>query len=276
MARSLAAGVSTGIWLLLLAPGPAIAQRDLPLEADGLVLRLELAKPIFSVGQFQDAHLATTAWDVSALLPVHPAVALFGQVGITFGQIGGLAWSGATSNPRLGAAIGRDRGLSASVYTDLPLSQEMGNDFAGGVGHVTHFEDWARYGTEYWGVGGSATAEAELAPAAFAGARFDGVLLLPLDVDMEQDAFGVLTAYADAPTGAARIWIEISCFALLTQPALSFDQRTAFFGTVSLSLPTRRFAPEAYVRVPLDENVSGIISFVLGGRLHIGSTRPSR
>lgn len=260
---------------LLLVPGLVHAQQRLPLEADGSVLRLELAKPIFDVGRFQGAHFATTLLDATFLLPVHPAVALFGQLGVTFGQINGLGWSGATANPRLGAAFGRDRSVSASVYTDLPLTQEMGNGFAGAVGRFTHFQDWARYGSDIWGLGASATAEGELSPGAFAGARVDGTLLVPLADGVDRDAFGTFTLYGDAPAGEARLWIELSGVALLTQPDLSFSQRTTSFGTVSVSLPTRRFAPEAYLRIPLDENLAGIIRFVLGARVHFGSTRPA-
>jgi hypothetical protein len=260
---------------LLLAAGAADAQRPLPLEADGPVLRLELAKPIFDIGQFHDAHFATTAMDASILLPVHPAVALFGQLGITFGQIGGLGWSSATSNPRLGAALGRDGALSASLYTDLPLGQEMGNSFAAGVGRFTYFEEWARYGVDTWGVGGSATAQGELAPGAVAGARVDGTLLVPLKDGVDQDVLGLLTLFAEAPAGEARLWIELSGFALLSESDLGFSERTTAFGTVSLSLPTYRFAPEAYLRVPLDENLAGIIRFVVGARMHFGSTRPA-
>ena len=260
--------------LLLALPAPIDAQRELPLEADGPVLRLELAKPIFDIGPFHGAHFATTALDASFLVPVHPAVALFGQLGVTLGQIGGRRWSGASSNPRVGAAFGRDRGLSASAYTDLPLGQEIGSSFATGVGRYTYFEDWARYGRDVWGVGGSATAESELAPAAFAGARVDGTILVPLEDGVDGDVLGVLTLFAETPAGDARLWLELSAFWLVTQPDLTFSQRTTAFGTVSISLPTSPFAPEAYLRIPLDENMAGIIRFVIGARMHIGSTRP--
>ena len=252
---------------------PASAQRPLPLGTGGPVVRLDVAKPLFDAGIFRDAHVASGVLDASLVLPLGGSMSLFGQLGISVGEIAGTGWSSTLSNPRLGAALGRERGLRASVYTDLPLAQEMGGAFASAVGRYTHFQEWARYGTQTWTVGASGSAEAELGPGAFVGARLDGTLLLPVEEAAGRDALGLVTFYGDAPTGSARLWIELSALALFTQPELSFSERSTFFGTVSLSLPVARFAPEAYVRIPLDENLSGVISFVLGVRAHLGKTR---
>jgi hypothetical protein len=265
--------VSIALGLLSATVESAAAQRGLPLGTGGPVLRLEIAKPIFDLGVFRDAHLASSTLDASLVLPLEGSVSLFAQLGMGIGEITGVGWGATISNPRIGAAVGGARGPRASVHTDLPFLPEMGSSFGTGVGRFTRFEEWSRYGPDTWGFGASASAETELGPGALVGARIDGALLLPMVDGVDRDAYGVVAVFGDAPAGSARLWLELSGLVLFTRPDLDIGQRTTVAGTIALSLPLARFAPEAYVRIPVDENLSGIVSFVIGVRAHIGSTR---
>jgi len=159
------------------------------------------------------------------------------------------------------------------VHVDLHLASEISDGYATGVARYTFFEEFERYATDSWAVGGSVTAEGELSPAAYVGARLGGSLVLPTGDDVDEDAYALFEVFGDAPAGDARLLFEISGVALLTDPELDIDQATAFFGAFSVSLPNYMLAPEVYARMPIDETLGGILRFVLGVRVHLGSTR---
>lgn len=260
-------------WYLLLAtPDSAAAQRDLPIGLDGPTLRVEVTRPLFGVGPLREAHLATSVWNATILVPVDGWPTLYAQLGFGVGELDG-GWSGALANPRIGALFGRTNGLSASLHAALPLAQQMGDDFAHLVGSYAHFEEWDRFGYDSWALGVSGTAKTELDAGAFVGARLGGTFMVPTESDVDSEAFATFALIGDAPAGRAKIWIELSSFAVLTQPERTILEVTSFFGTVSVSLPNDRFAPEAYVRVPLDDDVSSVVSFILGARVHVGHAR---
>lgn len=258
--------------LLLLAAGSAAAQRQLPLGMDGPTLRLEVTRPLFGVGPFREAHLATSVWSADLVVPVEGWPTLFAQLGFGVGELGG-AWSGALANPRVGALFGRPDGLSASIHAGFPLARGMGDGFAGLVGRYAHFEDWDRFGGRSWALGASGTARSEIEAGSFLGARLGSTLLIPTEHGLDPEAFVTLTVFGEVPAGRARLWIELSGIGVLTEPERSLVEVTSSFATFSVSLPVARLAPEAYIRVPLDEDVSGVVSFILGARIHIGHTR---
>lgn len=260
------------LYLLLVAPGSAVAQRELPLGMDGPTLRIELTRPLFGLGQLREAHFATSVWNATVLVPVNGWPTFYAQLGFGVGEIAG-GWSGALANPRIGALFGRPTGLSASLHAALPLAQQMGDDFARVVGSYAHFEEWDRFGNASWALGVSGTAKTELDPGAFVGVRLGGTILVPTQSGLDSEAFATVALIGDAPAGPARLWIELSGIGVLTEPERTFLEVTSFFGTISVSLPNERFAPEAYVRVPFDEAVSSVVSFILGARMHIGHTR---
>lgn len=268
------ATVLSGLCLFLSAPHAATAQLWLPVDAQRTTLRLDVAKPLFDVGAFRDAHFATTVWDATLVVPMDRIPTLYAQLGLSIGEITGTGWTATVSKPRIGAILGRDRGLHGELHADLPLAREMGGEFATVVGQYAHVEEWERFGPESWAVGGSVTAESEVSPATFLGTRVGGTLVVPTVDNGRRDAFARFTFFGEAPTGRARVLFEFSGFALLTQPELNFSERTTFFAAGSVSLPTDRLAPEAYVRVPLDESASTIVSFILGVRVHLGGPRP--
>jgi hypothetical protein len=277
MSRSPIARIATtvsGLCVLLGPPAAVAGQMWLPVDAQRSTLRLDVAKPIFDIGPFRDAHLATTVWDATVIVPIEGAPTLFARLAFSVGQIGETGWDATLSKPRLGAIVGRDRGLHGELHVDLPLGREMGGDFATGVGRYTHYEEWERYGPGTWSVGGSVTAESEVSPASFLGARAGATLLMPTQEGIDRDLLGALALFGEAPAGRARFYFELSSFMLFTEPGSSFNDKTWFFAGASVALPNDRFAPEAYVRVPLDESVSAIMSFVLGLRVHLGGPRP--
>jgi len=249
------------------------AQQELPVGGVGPYLRFELAKPLFDDGPFYGSHFATTAGDVNLVVPVSGALSLYGSVGYAVGEIEERGWSAAISNTRIGASLGRRGSIHGRAHVDLPLSAEISDGYATGVARYTFFEEFERYATDSWAVGGSVTAEAEPSPGAYVGARLGGSLVLPTGGDVDKDAYGLIEIFGDAPAGDARLWFEVSGVALLTDPELDIDQATAFFATVSASLPNYALAPELYARLPIDENLGGIIRFVLGLRVHVGNTR---
>jgi hypothetical protein len=274
MARLRIAITLPGLCLLLGAPPHATAQMWLPVDAERTTLRLDVAKPLFDVGPFRDAHFATTVWDATLVVPMDGIPTLFAQLGLSIGEIAGSGgWNATLSKPRIGAILGRDRGIHGELHADLPLAREMGGGFATGVGRYTNFEEWERFGPDSWSVGGSVTAEAELSPATFLGTRFGGTLLLPTEAGVDNDGFAVFTFFGEAPNGRARFLFELSGIALLTRHDLNFSERTSFFAVGSVSLPIDVLAPEAYVRVPIDDSVSAFISFILGMRIHLGGPR---
>jgi len=263
------------LWVLLLSPGSAVAQREPLLGMDGPTLRLELARPLFGVGQLREAHFATSVWGATLLVPVEGWPTFYTQLGFGFGEIDGT-WSGALANAHIGALFGRVNGLSGSLHVALPVARQMGDDFAALVSSYAHFEEWDRFGNASWALGASGTAKAELDAGAFVGVRLGGTLLVPTEAGLDTEAFSTFALIGDAPAGRARIWVELSGIGVLTEPGRTFVEVTTFFGTVSVSLPNGRFAPEAYVRVPLDDDVSSVVSFILGARVHIGHTRAGR
>jgi hypothetical protein len=264
----------SGLFMLLALARSATAQMWLPVEAERTTLRLDVAKPLFDVGPFREAHFATTVWDATLVVPMEGIPTLYARLGLSVGEIAGSGgWNATLSKPRIGAILGRDRGLHGELHADLPLAREMGGSFATGVGRYTHFQEWERFGPDSWSVGGSVTAESEVSPASFLGARVGGTLVVPTEDGLGNDGYAVFSFFGEAPTGRARFLVELAGFALLTRPELNFSERTTFIGGVSVSLPSDRLAPEAYVQVPIDENVSTLISFILGVRVHLGGPR---
>ena len=257
--------------LMLLAPGSAKAQRELPLGLDGPTLRLEVVRPLFGLGQLREAHFVTSVWDATLVVPLGWPT-LFAQLGFGLGEIHDT-WSSAFANPRIGVLFGQPNGLSGSLYAALPLEREMGGDFAKLVGSYAHFEEWDRFGNDSWGLSASGTAKTELDPGAFLGIRLGGTVLIPTDDELDSEAFASFGLIGDAPAGPAKLWFEISGIGVLTEPEFSFVEVTSFFATLSVSLPNAGLAPEAYVRVPLDDDISSIVSFILGARIHVGHTR---
>ncbi len=255
-------------------PGAAHGQRELLRGRAGPTLRIDGAKPIFDVGPLRSAHFLSTVWDVSLVVPVRHGLEPYARLATSVGELPGSGWSATVANPRVGALIGPRTGLRGEIHVDLPLSHEGGDGFATQVGIFTHWDQLERFEPNSWVVGGSSTVDAEPSPGTFFGARLAGTFVAPRVEGSDSDVYGSAAVFGDVPTGRARLWIEISTFALLTQPSLSFSRRTTFFGTVSLALPTDRFAPEAYLRIPLDEDISGVVNFIIGVRGHLGNIRP--
>jgi hypothetical protein len=133
--------------ILLALPDAAVAQRELPFGSPGPFLRVDVAKPLFA-GALRESHVASSVWDASVVVPIRGTLALFAQVAASVGQIEGRGWSGTVSNPRLGAAIGRSRGLHGVVQIGLPISHELGDGYATGVGRYTDFEELERIAPE--------------------------------------------------------------------------------------------------------------------------------
>ncbi len=182
----------SGLCLLLLgAPHGASAQLWLPVDAQRTTLRLDVAKPLFDVGAFRDAHFFTTVWDATLVVPMDRIPTLYARLGLSISEITGAGWTATVSKPRIGAILGRGRGLHGELHADLPLAREMGGDFATGVGRYTRFEEWERFGPESWAVGGSVTAD-----------------------NVERDVFAVFTLFGEAPTGRARFLFEFSGFTI--------------------------------------------------------------
>jgi hypothetical protein len=260
---------------LLLALGPLglQAQQELPVGGVGPFLRFELAKPLFDEGPFYGSHFATTAGDLNLVVPVNGTLSLYGSVSYAVGEIEERGWSAAISNARIGASLGRRGSIHGRAHVDLPIATEISDGYATGVARYTFFEEFERYATDSWAVGGSVTAEDEMSPGAYVGARLGGSLVLPMGDDVDKDAYGTFEVFGDAPAGAARLLFELSAVALLTEPELHIDQVTAFFGTLSVSLPNYPLAPEAYARVSIDDTLGDLVRFVLGVRAHIGNTR---
>lgn len=260
-------------FVLHTAPRRLDAQQELPVGGVGPFVRFELAKPLFDTGPFHDSHFATTAGDVSLVVPLRGTLSAFARVGFAVGEIEERGWSGAISNTRIGASLGRRGSIHGRLHVDLPSAFEISDGYATGVGRYTFFEEFERYAEDSWAIGGSVTAEGEPGPGAYVGARLGGSLVLPNADGIDKDAYVHFAVFGDAPAGEARLWFEVSGVALLSDANLNASEATAFFGTFSISLPNATLAPEAYARLPIDENLGGIVRFVLGLRIHIGNTR---
>jgi len=271
--RPTTTGARRALFLLALGPACLHAQQELPVGGVGPYLRLELAKPLFDDGAFSGSHFATTAGDATVVVPMNGTLSIYGRVGFALGEIEERGWSGAISNARIGASLGRRGSIHGRAYVDLPLSVEISDGYATGVARYTYFQEFERYAKDSWTVGGSVTAEAEPSPGAYMGVRLGSSLVLATSDEIDNEAYGRISLFGDAPAGPTRLWFELSMAALLTDPELDIDQATAFFGTFSAWLPNVFLAPEAYALVPIDENLAGIIRFVLGMRVHFGNTR---
>jgi hypothetical protein len=257
---------------IVAAPEPARAQVGLPVGGDAPSLHIEVIKPFFDdPGLFAGSRIATSIWDASVVVPFEGAPTLFARLGFSFGTIEGASASATVSKPRLGAMITPRGGLDVEAHVDLPFTIEMGSsDYATGMGIFANYEELERFQSDSWSFGTSATAQTELDPGAFIGIRLGGTLLVPTGGGADTDLYAVYSAFGHVPAGSSRLRIEVSGIALVTEAGPTFSERSFLFASVMLSRPDVRFAPDLYVRVPVDESLGGILNFAVGLRAHMG------
>ena len=269
MTRPRAATMLLVVGSAVALPAPVIAQRTLPVGHARPSLHLELSKPFVSAhGPFAGARLSTTVWDASVVVPLGRGPTLFARGGLAYASIEGIGNSLIFANPRIGAMVGREGGLRAEAHVDLPFAREWGSDYASGVAYFTSHEEFERFETDSWSLGASASAEREMDVDAFFGARLGGTLFVPTRADA--DAFGLISIFGHSQPNRTRVRIEFSAMMRASGTGLDFSQRTTFFASLEAGLPFSRFAPELFVRAPIDETLDGTVPIVAGLRLRLG------
>jgi hypothetical protein len=272
MSRSIAVALLVCVAAAITSPSSASAQRGLPTGGAGPSLRLEVAKPfVDNLGVFSGVSVATTVWDLALVVPLAGKPTLFARLGLSYASIEGLDPSMTISKPRLGAMFGGEGAIRAEAHVDLPFVREFGSDdYATGIAFFTGYEELERFLPDTWSIGASATAENETNTGTFAGARLGGTLLVPTGSSADTDLYAVYAIFGHVPAGSSRVRLELSGLALVTQPGLDFSDRTAFFAALEVLRPDSRFAPEFFVRAPVDEGIHGAITLVVGARAHLG------
>ena len=261
---SVAAGVA--------APSTVWAQRGLPSDGAGPSLHVEVAKPfVDDLGVFAGASFATTVWDLAVVFPLAGGPTLFARGGLSYASIEGLDPSVTISKPRLGALFGVSGAIRAEAHVDLPFAREFGSDdYATGIAFFTGYEELERFLPDTWSVGASATAENETNPGTFAGARLGGTVLVPTEGSADMDLYAVYAIFGHVAAGSSRVRLELSGIALVTEPGLHFSDRTFFFASLEVQRPSSRFAPELFVRAPVDGGIQSSVSLVVGARVRVG------
>ena len=103
---------------------------------------------------------------------------------------------------------------------------------------------------------------------AFFGARVGGTLLVPNGGDA--DVLGLVSVFGHSQPSRARVRVEFSAMMLASRASLDFSERTTFFASLEAGLPFARFAPEVFVRAPIDDTLDGTVPLVAGVRLRVG------
>jgi hypothetical protein len=136
---------------------------------------------------------------------------------------------------------------------------------------ATDFERQERFLPDYWSLGGAATFERAIDSGASVGARVGGAMMVPTEDASYSDSesFAHYAAFVRALIGRARIGGDFSGIWIMTQPQLDFGEATTAYLTLSASLPEVPTVPEAYARIPLDDDLADP-AFVLGARVRFG------
>jgi hypothetical protein len=266
------------VFCLLLAtflalPAPSRAQVGIPREGDRPSVQLEVAKPFFPDDMFGFSQEGfgplTSILDATLAVPLGEGPVLFGRLGFAHATLSDQPSSSVLSNPRVGVAFGGQGRTSAELHVDLPLARELGDDdYATGVAIIADFEHFERWTPDLWAVGASVTPERVLEGGSVIGGRGGATLAIPEEGDSE--LLGLYAIYARLPAGSARIGGEISGLAIVSEADLNFAERTTFFLTVTGALPESALAPELYIRLPLDDDVSEALDLVAGVRVRFG------
>lgn len=270
MTPSRAAAASLALALLTSAPRATLAQEGIPAAGERRSFHFELMKPFFDdPGYLGGTRLPSTVWDASLAWPLEAGPTLFARTGFAFGMRRDAGARAAFAKPRLGALFGRT-GLNVEVHVDLPLLAELGGDpnYATDVGLYADWEELERFARDSWSVGASGTAETELDPGSFVGARLGATLLGSTLAGVDSELLVTQALFGHVPAGRARLHIEFSALVLATEEGADPSQRTYFFATVMLRRPESRFRPDFYARAPIDNGLEGIFNFALGLRVH--------
>jgi hypothetical protein len=230
-------------------------------------------KPFFDTdGFFGDGFGFTTSiLDATVVVPFSPGPALFVRMGLAHATIEGAPSSSTLSNPRLGVLFGEEGATNGELHVDLPLGSEFGDDdYATGMAFLTDFERIERFLPDAWSAGGSVTAESITESDTRFGGRLGANVWVPTEDGADAEVIGLFGGFVRVPARSARIGAELSGLVIVSESGLSLGERMTSHLTLSGALPSVAASPEVYVRLPLDDDVSEALKFVLGLRARVG------
>lgn len=236
--------------LVLAAPGPSHAQVTDLTPADRAIFAVEVTKPFFSEGDFG---FTTSTILGRTLIPVGERVWFQGDLGLSvasWGDESGAALSNATVGVVLANA---SEWPLARFAVSLPTSRDFGEE---GLARVTGIyadpHGWERFIDDAWSIHGLLTPGAQL-PDGSLGLRVGGSAYFP-EEGGDPEFYGRYGAYLTREVSRVRLGVELLGLAWLSQPDLSFSERTVHQLTASVGLARAAASPDLFVRLPLDDD----------------------
>jgi hypothetical protein len=250
---------------LLLLPMLADAQVLQPSAPEGRGWALELTKPFFDGGDFG---FATSILSGTLFLPAGERASFTARVPLVFGTAEGASSSTTLGNLEIGLAVrtpdGRPVGELSLV---LPTAREFGDDdYATGIGFLSDFMRGDRYSSELWSLNGAFTPSTTLEGGGVAGLRVGASLWVPKG-DGDAELLARYGAFFSRESGGTRFGLELAGYALISQPDLSFNERTVHEVGASVGFVRDGATPELFIRVPLDESVREVTNANVGIRV---------
>jgi len=221
-------------------------------------IALELQKPSFDGDGFS---FATGVAFLSARVPAGKVV-LVAELPTAFGSISGVS-STVIGNPYVGLELGGAE-VSGELGVRIPTASVSGDDdFAVGVGLLSDFDRFEAFMDDLTAVRAAVRFDRR-EPSGFGfGGTLAPALLIPTKEGDSELFVGYAARVSYAWTGAS-VGAEFSGRLLVTEGDLDFGERTVHQLALGTGVDLGRWRPGAYVRLPLDQNLSGSLNYVIG------------
>jgi len=236
----------------------------LPLDGESW-LRVEVVKPVFDSGNLT---FLSSAINVAAFFPVSDRLLLDVELPFALAAVsqGPDRPSRTFGNPFVGVRTRPGDGGGAAVRAGirLPLQIESeGDGFATGVGAFSDLQRFERYLDDYLSLVSAGTFGSALGEKGRVGFEAGTVVTIPTRSG-DTDLWLIYGAGFDVSTGPVRIGADVEGRLLATEPGLTFGERSAHHLNVEGTLLPYRIRPRVKLGVPLDDDVRGFLSYIVG------------
>lgn len=235
---------------------------------------LEYQKPSFEGNEYS---FFTSVLIFSGEFPVSEGITLEAELPFAHAGIDPPSASPSSSqvlgNPYVGAVFrGEDGSGSFRVGARLPLARELGDDdFATGVGVLSDQDRLERFPPDVLSILGLGERRSALGTGLTVSLRGGGSVMTPTSGGGDTEGYLLYGAGIEAPMEAIRLGAGLTGRMIVTESDLGLGERSvhqvAFFGR----LDRGRVRPAVQFRVPLDDDLGRVLSWVLSLGLEIGA-----
>ena len=251
---------------LSVAPARLWAQLRQPEISDHGQVEFALSKPFLGDG-LDELGFASMVLDTRLTVPVGSGTSVFIQSGLASATLGSER-STTLGNLSLGIAFGDPVGTFGSVSVTLPTAQEFGDDdFATGMAWLGDFDHPEAYVSEVYALDGTVAGTHSFTSGATLRWRVSGVGVGFTEEGADPELMARYGVGGSVPVGAARLGVDLSGYALISESGPSLSERTIHGLGVCLGMPGVAGRPEIFVRAPIDEALKDAVDATVGVRV---------